>query len=175
MDLAERWIVSRPVTGDVVTWFRIDKAYFVGNDCTVHGNIAFYSAPNLSGGILDHNFVRQHYSVVPEELLTDSVLRTQSETSGVDEYRGFEHTPGVVYARVALTDVESHRAAAEALHQLQCLLAVLRPPDHMWTILKGCLVFDGSWNPLEWGLKRDSEPWTYFGDDTVMRESQCPG
>jgi hypothetical protein len=44
----------------------------------------------------------------------------------------------------------------------------------MWSRIalrrKGCLVFDGSWNPLEWGLKRDSGAWTYFGNDTVMQE-----
>lgn len=169
LDLAERWIVSRPVAGDVVVWFRIENAYFVGANCAVHGNIAFYSAQNLASGILDHQFARQHYAVVPEELLTEGVLRAQSDPSQINEYCGFEHTPGLVYARVACSEVESHRAAAEALHQLECLLYVLSPPDDMWTILKGHLVFDGSWNTLDWGPKRDAKPWTYFGNDTVTR------
>ncbi|HYO03035.1 MAG TPA: hypothetical protein VET27_14650 [Mycobacterium sp.] len=42
----------------------------------------------------------------------------------------------------------------------------------MWTILKGHLTFDGSWNPmpLDWGPKRDTKPWTYFGNDDVARD-----
>jgi hypothetical protein len=172
LDLAEQWIVRRPVTNDVVVWFRINKAYITNTDCSAHANIAFYSAQSLAGGILDHNFARGHYSVVPEELLTDKVLTAQSRLDEITDYHGFEHKPGLVYARIALRDVESHRAVKEARHQLDCLLSLLSPPEHMWTILKGQLVFDDSWNPrpLEWGPKRDREPWTYFGNDHVARD-----
>ena len=172
LDLANRWIVRRPVTNDVVVWFRINKAYITNTDCSVHANISFYSAQSLASGILDHNFAHGHYAVVPEELLTEKILAAQSRIDEITEYHGFEHKAGLVYARIALHDVESHRAVKEARHQLDCLLSLLSPPEHMWTILKGQLVFDGAWNPrpLEWGPKRDREPWTYFGNDHVARD-----
>jgi hypothetical protein len=172
LDLAERWIVRRPDTNDVVVWFRINNAYITNTDCSDHANISFYSAQSLASGILDHNFARGHYSVVPEELLTDKILAAQSHLDEITEYHGFEHKPGLVYARIALHEVESHRAVKEARHQLDCLLSLLSPPEHMWTVLKGHLVFDGSWNPrpLEWGPKRDRKPWTYFGNDHVARD-----
>lgn len=172
MDLAERWIVRRPFTRDVVVWLRIANAYPQPTGCTVHGNIAFYAAQSLAGGIIDHTVAREICTVVPEELLTDEISAQQANNESVDDYYGFEHRPALVYARVALLDIEPHRAAIEARHQLECLLAVLRPPENMWTILKGHLLFDGSSRPtpLELGPKKDREPTTYFQNDHVGRD-----
>jgi hypothetical protein len=62
MDLAERWIVRRPFTRDVVVWLRIANAYPQRTGCTVHGNIAFYAAQSFAGGIIDHTVARQIYT-----------------------------------------------------------------------------------------------------------------
>jgi hypothetical protein len=89
----------------------------------VHGNIAFYAAQSFASGIIDHTIAREIYTVVPEELLTDEISAQQASNEGVDDFYGFEHRPGLVYARVALQYIQRHRAATEARNQLECLLA----------------------------------------------------
>lgn len=172
MSLAERSLVLRPNTSDVVVWFRIANAFMPRIDCISHGDITFYAAQVLAGAIIDHDVARKTFTVVPEELLTDEISERQSSDGGVDEHYGIEHRPGMVYARIVMRDIEPHRAKAEARMHLESLLAVLHPHPDMWTILKGSLEFAGQWHPrpLEWGLKEDRER-TIFHQNDYLAET----
>ncbi|MEV5834084.1 hypothetical protein [Nocardia sp. NPDC052112] len=169
MNLAERWIVRPPRRKDIIVWFRIANAYVLGGDCVSHGDVTFYPAQVLAGVIIDHDVARAALSVVPEELLTDKISQQQSTAADVNKYDGLEHLPGLVYVRVLVRDIESHRAVAEARAHLQALLAVLESHEDMWVILKGYLVFDGRYNPrpLAWGPKQDREPTIFHENDYV--------
>lgn len=158
--LAARSIVARTPTGDFVVWFRIARAYIRGATSTSHGDVTFYPATSLAVTVTDHDAARKLYDVVPEELLTQEVRATQlSDTDGPDGHRGFEHTPALVYARVAVQGVERHLAESRARTLLDAVLKVGGTPDDLWQILRGSLIFGDklryNYHSLSWGPKEE--------------------
>lgn len=115
-------------------WLRIENAFVPLHDGVGFGDITFYAAQVLAGGIIDHEHARKLFSVVLEELLTDRISATQSDPEQIDQYTGFEHKPGMVYVRVALKDVETHRAKEIARGYLENVLALGSPESHTWNI-----------------------------------------
>ncbi|MGV0596777.1 hypothetical protein [Mycolicibacterium porcinum] len=180
-DLAERCIVTGPPPiGEYVVWFRISPAFIPAIDCVRHGDVTFYDAQVLAGSLTDHERARQ-LDVVPEELLTDEISELQL-SGKVDDYRGFQFEPQLVYARVTVRDVERHRAVDVARTYLDTVLAVVGVPDDMWKVLGGHLLFaigePPPWIPAEWGRKEQlPEPVFYQNDfvTTRLREMTADG
>lgn len=165
MDLSERWIVRRTRTSPAVVWFRIADAYPRALNCLTHDTITFYPAQVLAGGIIDHATAREMFDVVPEELLTDRFSSFQ-KSEEIDEYTGIEHRPGLVYARVAIPDIEPHFAESAARAHLDALLNLIRPSPDTWTLLNGHLAFVGGWMPrLDWGPKYNRKATVFAQND----------
>jgi hypothetical protein len=166
-DLAARCILERPPAGKYWVWFRLSPGYFGKDPCVTHGDITFYEAQSLASALTDHDRAREAFDVVPEELLTDEI-RDLQRLGKVDDHKGFEYLPGLVYARVTVHDVERHSAVETARMLLDIVLAVVGVHEHMWKVLGGYLFFDDSpWNPFgaRWGLKEPlPEPVFYQND-----------
>lgn len=154
-DLAERCIVVGPPAGEYVVWFRIHPAFVPRVSCVTHGDVTFYDAQTLAGSLGDHQRARE-FEVVPEELLTAEIRDLQLSGS-VDDYTGFQYAPQLVYARVAVRNVERHRALDKARMYLDTVLAVVGVPAGMWKVLGGHLMFVVGQPPYppvpRWGLK----------------------
>lgn len=172
-NLAARCILERPPTGDYVTWFRLSEGYFLGRDpCVTHGDITFYEAQALASLLIHQEDARKELDVVPEELLTDEI-RDLQRSNNINEHTGFEYLPGLVYARVAVHDVERHLAVETARRHLGAVLAVVGHHDDMWKVLDGHLFFDGSpWNPSipRWGLKQPRPEQVFYQNDHFARD-----
>lgn len=158
--LSERCIVAPTHIGDYVVWFRIDRAYVKGDYCANHGALTFYPATSLAGALTDHDAARDLFRVVPEELLTEQVRELQlSKDDGPDEHRGFEYRPGLVYARVEVSQVERHLARSRARTLLDAVLKVIGTNKDTWEVLGGSLLFGGGerlhYHSLSWGPKHD--------------------
>jgi hypothetical protein len=170
-DLAARCILEWPPVKDYVVWFRLGEGYFAGIDpCVTHGDITFYEAQWLASLLANHDRAREVLDVVPEELLTDEI-RDLQQSGKVNEHTGFEYIPGLVYARVAVHDVEHHLAVETARMHLDAMLAVVGAPEGMWKVLCGHLLFDtspGAWNPMgaRWAkLKEPERDSVYYQND----------
>lgn len=168
LDLAEKWIVQRPAFSDFIVWLRLDNAFSVDWGGEKLGDITFYRGVPLAFMLTDHDQVREHFIVTPEELLTEEIKEFQTikpdGSENINEYQGFEHEPEMLYARILIRQVPRHRAEQEARLLLESLLDLLNPHPEMWRLLKGSLVFqiDQGYRPLQspllsWGLKRDRE------------------
>ncbi|WP_458686364.1 hypothetical protein [Nocardia tengchongensis] len=181
IDLAERCIVELPLTGNYVVWFRLHPAFVKGSiSCVTHGEVTFYDAQVLAGALTDHQRARELFEVVPEELLTDEIRELQLSAK-VDDCVGFEYVPQLVYARVTVQDVESHRAEETARMYLDTVLAVVGVTQGMWQVLDGTLFFDDSQSYLpsvEWGLKEPMPETVFYENDyftTHLREMTTAG
>lgn len=172
-DLAERCLLKRHPTGDYVVWFRLTPGYFLGKDPFVtHGAVTLYEAQSLAPLLIHQDQAREVFGVVPEELLTPEVHDFQLSNE-IDDTKGFEYLPGLVYARVEVRDVERHRALATARMHLDAVLAVVGPTDGMWEVLGGDLFFDGSpWAPSipRWGLKHPRPEPTFYQNDHFAKD-----
>lgn len=168
-DLAARCVSDRPQVGQYVVWFRLREGYLRKDPCVTHGDITFYEAQSLASLLANHDSAREVLNVVPEELLTDEIREMQL-SGKVDDYKGFQYEPGLVYARVIVHDVEYHLATETARMHLEALLAVVGVHDDMWKILGGHLFFDaspGTWNlpGAMWGPKVADPPTTFYQND----------
>ncbi len=171
VDLAQRCIVQQPLTGDYVIWFRLSPAFVLGFACVAHGNVAFYDAQMLASALADQQSARE-LEVVPVELLTDEIRDLQRSTE-VNDRVGFEYEPQLVYARVAVNDVERHRAVETARMHLDTILAVVGVHDGMWKVLDGQLFFDGEpsyFPPARWGLKEPLPDPVFYQNDHFIRD-----
>lgn len=157
--LSERRIVAPSRIGDYVVWFRIDHAFVKGGYCATHGAVTFYPAMSLAGALTNHDSAREFYAVVPEELLIEQVREIQLSDEGPTEYRGFEHKPGIVYARVEVSRVERHLAKSRARTLLDAILKVIGTSENTWEVLGGSLLFgEGEpffYHSLDWGRKHE--------------------
>ena len=110
---------------------------------------------------------------MPEELVTDEI-RDLQRSGNVNDHTGFEYLPGLVYARVAVHDVERHSAVETARMHLGTVLAVVGVHEDMWKVLDGYLFFDGSpWNPSapRWGLKEPLPEPVFYQNDHFATDS----
>lgn len=169
-DLAERCIVTGPPpAGEYVVWFRVSPAFVPKVSCVTHGDVTFYDAQTLAGSLTDHERARE-LEVVPDEILTDEISELQL-SGKVDDYRGFQFEPQLVYARVTVRNIERHRAVDVARTYLDTVLTVVRVPDDMWNVLGGHLFFavgePTPWLPIEWGLKEQPPEPTFYQNDFV--------
>ncbi|TDZ77375.1 hypothetical protein DE4585_04769 [Mycobacteroides salmoniphilum] len=166
-DLADRCLVTRSLVGEYVVWFRIAPAYIPAVDCVTHGDATFFDAQVLAGALTDHERARQ-LDVVPEELLTDEIRELQL-TGNVDDYTGFQFEAQLVYARVAVRNVERHLAVDTARMYLDTLLAVVGVSDGMWTVLGGHLFFAAGEPPYppvpRWASKVPRPELTFYQND----------
>jgi hypothetical protein len=166
-DLAARCIVERPPAGKYVIWFRLSPGFFGRDPCVTHGDVTFYEAQALASLLIHHDRARELFDVVPEELLTNEIRDLQL-SGRVNDHTGFEYDPQLVYARVTVHDVESHRAVETARMHLDTVLAVVGVHEDMWKVLGGHLFFDGSsWNPSlpRWGLKEPRPEPVFYQND----------
>jgi hypothetical protein len=171
-DLAERCLVNQPLTGNYVIWFRISPAFVLGSRCATHGDVTFYDAQSLAGALTNHKVARE--LDVPEELLTEQIRDLQLSPD-VDDRRGFEFEPQLVYARVSISDVERHRAIDAARTILDTVLAVVGVADGMWEVLDGALFFDDNEKThfaanARWGLKKPLPEPVFYQNDHFVRD-----
>ncbi|KWX67598.1 hypothetical protein [Mycobacterium sp. NAZ190054] len=166
--LAERCAAVSPTTGDFVVWFRLAPAFVRSMSCVSHGDVTFYDAQTLASALAaDEQRVRELFAVVPEELLTEEVRELQS-SGQVDDQRGFEYEPRLVYARVVVRGVQRHNATSAARSYLDAVLAVVGVHDNMWKVLGGTLLFDGQpsyFPPVMWGLKESLPTPVFYEND----------
>lgn len=178
LDLAEKWIVQRPSVGDFIVWLRLENAFSIDWRGEQHGNITFYRGTPLSFKLPDHEDVRAHFVVTPEELLTEEIREFQTHKpegiENVNEYEGFEYEPGILYARILVEQVYRHQAVSEARLLLETLLDAVNPAPKIWRLLKGHLVFqkDEEYRPLQypslsWGMKQERESPIFPENDRV--------
>ncbi|KXP12681.1 hypothetical protein AXK57_00010 [Tsukamurella pulmonis] len=163
-NLAARCVEGSSKREEFVVWFRIESAFVKRGNCVQSGDVTLYQGALLAGALTDHDAVREHFDVVPEELLTEELREIQA---GEDPHKqpgevwGFEWTiPSLVYARVEIHDIERHRAVSRARTLLDAVIQVNTPQPGTWKVLGGYLLLDGSdhfyYHRFSWGLKHEA-------------------
>ncbi|MFF0611720.1 hypothetical protein ACFYUD_23965 [Nocardia tengchongensis] len=169
LKLSERIICQTSVRRDHIVWLRVDRAFIQPISNIDFGPISLYWAPLIAAIIPNHDRVREEFSTVPEELLTNEIAKQQLDRNQSDENSGFEYRPGMVYARIVVADSERHSAGQRAHQMLQNTLSYISTEPGSWQILGGSLVFP-NWDPyhsLDWGPKRPMEDRVYAQNDRV--------
>jgi hypothetical protein len=175
IDLAERLIVAPPLVGDYIVWLRVDKAYIPSIGNVEFGDITLYPAVVLAGVIRSPERIREEFSIVPTELINEAAQEAQSSHDEGTKNLGFEHKPGMVYARIVLRGVEEHLAGNHARRFLGNLLAYLDVEPQTWEMLRGELKFkpdSAPWSQFsyDWGPKYPLQKPVYPDNDTVYRQ-----